>query len=560
MKRKKKNIRMILLIVAIIAVVGFIGIQQFSIIGSDGYTLIGDSSIALTEYQEGNPSVKSLSKWAPCTPLNLNSDGSAKYPDIECNKNLIYDFGGESISKYWYYVRLLDYDYHKIDYYSAPVTGGGLSGVHKLGGSDTEVYGHSSDVTWYNFQSPTSYLALLYDIKDKKFRTYITNEAWTTTTSRTDNCDITYEVILQDGTYKGTTKFGISRNIAYTASSNRDGHAYEFNWDDDNEFGTNMWQKINNQHIIHTNVNEEVRKYSGVVVEKGLLDIEPSVLNPNKIYVSFGGEPSKEYDITGWENVYMVVKQRAYSGGDDRGCNIKTTLKDTRISPVFGCTLDTNEELAFKTYEGGEEIYVDENFQMSGTPFEIKKLCYEHPAIIENLEKRGTTTTAELYNIIAGGKKYVVPKDRMVTAFFITETPTGCPDGEGYNILNGKCEDLFLVKNQLLADVLGLEKVIVELQDELEAKGVDVDKLREDIISRNLDIEQFKAELQEKNINLEDFKAQLELSGIDIVELESLLEGLEIQSAEEKRLNQIIIFVLIVIIIGFGIYVVKKKK
>lgn len=163
--------------------------------------------------------------------------------------------------------------------------------------------------------------------------------------------------------------------------------------------------------------------------ESGVIKLETSPLDTNKMYWFFRGKQVKDVDYSAVDEVTFSIS----------GTNVFIDNVGFRVL-YQTCELGKNQFLAYETFTGPQVI---SHYSARKT---IQQYCINLPPTL----KKGTgfEQVPELINILANGKTYnVASGDTVILPYIYTKTDTEtlpCIPGTGqiFNVANNTCEDI----------------------------------------------------------------------------------------------------------------------
>lgn len=162
------------------------------------------------------------------------------------------------------------------------------------------------------------------------------------------------------------------------------------------------------------------------VYDEGGIEINPGVIAPNLLSVKVKGLDIGQFDITGWEGLYVQYEASV-------GANW-IPVRNSRYQPLLSCVKEPDELLALESFSAGQELGI------YSTRYAVQKFCLAHPVIVTS--PTGSGTTAEPYQTWTQGGTLTVPQDQTWTVFYIMKNdgslPTTCGE-DAYDVKLGKC-------------------------------------------------------------------------------------------------------------------------
>lgn len=163
----------------------------------------------------------------------------------------------------------------------------------------------------------------------------------------------------------------------------------------------------------------------------GLFETRPAILS-NQIDIFFQG--IKINTITPINN----DKLKFYIDGSVECSSLQASFTNPRYQYLYSCQQDTNDVLVVNKYSPGETVSLE---TLSFTP---KSFCLAHPAILKDLGKGGSTTTAEIYQILVAGDSYTLESDQEMWLFYIYDgdgdaSIVSCDEGYAWDSVSSSC-------------------------------------------------------------------------------------------------------------------------
>lgn len=262
------------------------------------------------------------------------------------------------------------------------------------------------------------------------------------------------------------------------------------------------------------------------------LEIIPSLIDFNKIYVKLNGKQIKELNIEA-NRIYLKFAHKRGSG--DEGA---LELLETKYKLPFNCEVPEGNNIILEHIEGGT------TFGVFDQEFGIRKFCYNLPPIQIDQSSGGVQQNKEILDLLSQGRAVTIPNDQQVLLFYIGSSEEGkvCNKDEFLDEEKEECKKLNDLVGSCIQGVTSYDAVLgkcVGAEESINVYDV-IAILEEEILTEQNTITEEKAEeILNKELTTEE----------EIEEAEEILDKIiipqkefaELLLEEEEKLIEVIV-------------------
>lgn len=193
---------------------------------------------------------------------------------------------------------------------------------------------------------------------------------------------------------------------------------------------------------------------------QGTIEIQPNIINESLSKLYINGAFKKNLDSS--KGLYLDAKCNAGFSTSTYGGQyyhmVTMTLLNPRYKPLFECSIDNDEVLAFDEFST--------SFNINNLNYKIEKFCINNPPQIRSFTQSGIATdyNGQLLIYLSQGKTINVQNDQTIRIYYITKNQNGtirCNLNEAYNTFIHSCENILSPPNNQTEPRVILEPIIV---------------------------------------------------------------------------------------------------
>lgn len=169
----------------------------------------------------------------------------------------------------------------------------------------------------------------------------------------------------------------------------------------------------------------------------GLLDVRKMMFaNGSEVY--FNGVKVGEVNF---DKMFLKTELSVTGPSSGGHANGYINIEQPRYELPFSCELGEGDLLAFESFSGPRVVSIED------LRYPVQSFCLAHPAVITDAGENGSTSNAELYQLLMQGKSLSIPSDQVWGLFYVFDNSEGlvgtqCSLQEAYDVNLDSCSDL----------------------------------------------------------------------------------------------------------------------